>query len=199
MISPASLVLVLASSSQFMATPPASEPEVRYGRDIRPILSDRCFLCHGPDRAMRKADLRLDSFEEATRDLDGVAAIVPGDPDASLLVELISHHDPDERMPPEESGKRSLAPEQVEMIRRWIESGAEYEEHWAFKAPESPDVPVVSGDDWSRNDIDRFIYAELEARGVRRARQLDRGREHAHAHGGAPAARLVRGESEGEG
>ena len=144
----------------------AAPPEIRYGRDIRPILSDRCFLCHGPDRATRKAGLRLDSFEEATRDLGGVSAIVPGDPDASLLIELISHHDPEDRMPPMDSGKRSLTPDQVDLVRRWIESGARYEDHWAFDAPVVQQVPVIDEDDWSRNDVDRFILERLDAAGL---------------------------------
>ena len=162
-----SLVLALASSSLAMATSPGSEIEIRYGRDIRPILSDRCFLCHGPDRATRKAGLRLDSFESATADLGGYAAIVPGDPDGSLLMELIAHADPEERMPPVESSKRSLSADQIDMVRRWIEQGAVYETHWSFRQPVAPELPTVMDDDWSHNDIDRFILEGLRSRDLR--------------------------------
>jgi hypothetical protein len=164
--------LVAASWSSFVEAAPDTS-EIRYGRDIRPILSDRCFLCHGPDRATRKAGLRLDSFESATSDLGGYAAIVPGDPDRSLLMQLVAHEDVDERMPPQDSGKRSLAPDQVDIVRRWIEQGAVYEKHWAFEPPVAPEVPQVIADDWSRNDIDRFILEKLESRSLQPNEQAD--------------------------
>ena len=108
------------------------EIQIQFGRDIRPLLSDRCFLCHGPDRAMQKADLRLDSFAAATALRDGEAAIVPGDAEASLLFQRISSENPRKRMPPAKSGKHQLAPEEIERIRIWIDSGADYEDHWAI-------------------------------------------------------------------
>ena len=139
------------------------EIEIHFGRDIRPLLSDRCFLCHGPDRAMQKADLRLDSFEGATTDRDGQFAIVPGDPEASLLYQRIASENPRKLMPPPKSGKHALAPEEIERIRVWIESGAAYEEHWAFDPLSQPEVPDVEDVGWCHNAIDRFVLARMES------------------------------------
>ena len=152
----------------------AADEAIRFSRDIRPLLSDRCFACHGPDGAKRKAGLRLDSFEEATLDRDGAAAIVPGEPGASLLLERIGHADPDERMPPEKSNKPALTPEQVDLMRRWIEQGAQYEEHWAFTSPQAHEPPAVENEAWCRNEIDRFILARLEAEGINPSPETDR-------------------------
>ena len=148
--------------------------EIRFSRDIRPILSDRCFLCHGPDRDNRKAGLRLDSFEEATRMRDGAAALVPGDPDASMLLQRIEHADPDERMPPEDSGKRALSPDQIDLVRRWIEEGGVYEDHWAFEPPATPDLPRVVDPSWGHNEIDRFVLARMEEAGLEPSPEADR-------------------------
>ena len=138
---------------------------IRYGRDIRPILSDRCFLCHGPDRAHQQAGLRLDSFEEATAARKNGAAIVPGDPEASDLWKRINDHDPSRVMPTPESGKRAITESEKALIRRWIEEGAPYESHWAFTPPKSPALPEVgkpTAASWARGDIDRFVLARLE-------------------------------------
>jgi hypothetical protein len=141
--------------------------EVRYGRDIRPILSDRCFLCHGPDRETREADLRLDSFADATAPReDGQPAIVPGDAGASELWRRITSDDPDYQMPPPESNKRKLSEDELAAIGRWIGEGAEYEEHWAFVGPERPPAPDVADAAWPRNEIDRFILGSLERQGL---------------------------------
>ncbi len=147
---------------------------IRFGRDIRPILSDRCFLCHGPDAATQMADLRLDSFEDATRVVDGLAAIVPGDPDASLLFERITALDPHDVMPPPDSGKRAISDSEVDLIRRWIEEGAEYENHWAFESLQAPVVPASTDDGWSQNDIDRFTLRRLRQSGLEPAAPADR-------------------------
>ncbi|MCA8951894.1 MAG: PSD1 domain-containing protein, partial [Planctomycetes bacterium] len=136
---------------------------VRYGRDIRPLLADRCFRCHGPDANTREADLRLDRRDDALAPRDGGAAIVPGSPLRSLLYQRICSADPDERMPPAHAQKPVLTTEQIGLIERWIEAGAPYEEHWAFVPPERPAVPAA-GDGWARNPIDRFIAADLAAR-----------------------------------
>ncbi|MCH2161783.1 MAG: PSD1 and planctomycete cytochrome C domain-containing protein [Phycisphaerales bacterium] len=140
--------------------------DIRYGRDIRPLLADRCFLCHGPDRAQRMADLRLDGFEFATELRDGHAAIVPGDPEASLLWQRISSDNPRKMMPPADSGKHALEPEELERIRLWIESGAEYEPHWAFSALNKPEIPGVSNPESCRNEIDRFVVRKLDEAGL---------------------------------
>ena len=147
---------------------------VRYGRDIRPLLSDRCFLCHGPDRETQKAGLRLDSFGEATLVRDGQAAIVPGDPEQSLLWKRITTDNPRKKMPPEDSGKHRLAPEELERIRTWIESGAEYEPHWAFAAIEKPAPPPLDNAQWCKNPIDVFILDELRSAGMRPNDEADR-------------------------
>ena len=145
----------------------AARASVRYGRDVRPILSDRCFLCHGTDPETRAADLRLDTFMDATMDLGGgFAAIVPGDPEASLLFERITATDPHDIMPPPEANKPALTPAEIETIRAWIEQGAEYEPHWAFQVPTAPTVPNLAEDDWSRNDVDRFVLRALRDAGL---------------------------------
>ena len=128
--------------------------EVRFTRDIRPILSGRCFKCHGPDENSREADLRLDQRQDAI-DLE---AIVPGSLDESSLVERITSDDPDLRMPP--SGE-PLSEKEIEALKRWIEAGAKYEEHWAYQKPAATTPPQV-GKDWLRiNPIDNFVQARL--------------------------------------
>jgi len=142
-------------------------PLVRYGRDIRPILSDRCFQCHGPDASTRAADLRLDTFELATASRDGAAgAIVPGDAEASLLWQRVSTHDLDDRMPPASSSKRALSDAEKALIHQWIEAGAEYEPHWSFVPPTRREAPSIQGDDWPIGEIDRFIRAEQQRAGL---------------------------------
>ncbi|MGE4602352.1 MAG: c-type cytochrome domain-containing protein, partial [Planctomycetota bacterium] len=116
-----------------------------YNQDIRPILSNKCFPCHGPDSAARKAGLRLDNAEDAYRDRDGFAAVIPGDIEKSLLVGKIHAENPDDRMPPPES-RRSLSAPQRALLVRWIEQGARYEPHWAWQPPLRPDPPTISGD-----------------------------------------------------
>ena len=137
--------------------------EIRYDRDIRPILSDRCFLCHGPDEAARQADLRLDLPENALADRGGRYAIVPGNLEKSELWRRINETHPGERMPPPDSPKRPLSDDEKEVIRQWVLAGAAYEEHWSFVPPTRPEPPVIKQADWARNDIDRFILARLEA------------------------------------
>ncbi|MFN0009813.1 MAG: PSD1 and planctomycete cytochrome C domain-containing protein [Planctomycetota bacterium] len=163
----AALALAVASPGS-RATPgdPAPEP-VRYDRDVRPLLSDRCFRCHGPDPGERKSGLRLDSAEEATADLGGgYGAIVPGAPGESELFRRITSQDDDLRMPPRKSGRRSLSPEETELLRRWISEGARYEPHWSFVPPARPELPDVRDAAWPANPIDRFVLAKLERQGV---------------------------------
>ncbi|MEX2579194.1 MAG: DUF1553 domain-containing protein [Verrucomicrobiales bacterium] len=139
---------------------------VEFNRDIRPILSDQCFTCHGPDEAERKADLRLDTEEGATGDLGGYAAVVKGDPDASELVARVLEDDPDSVMPPPESS-RTLTDEQKELLRRWVEEGAEWQQHWAFESPMARSLPEVSDPAWPANPIDFFILDQLDGRGLK--------------------------------
>ena len=141
--------------------PPAA---LDFARDIRPILSDKCFRCHGPDEASREADLRLDDRESALSNEEREPAIVPGKPEASLLMARVTSSDPDERMPPPDSGL-TLSPEEVARLERWIAAGAPYEKHWAFRPIRRPEVPVVRSS-WARNPVDRFIEARLQAEGL---------------------------------
>ena len=137
-----------------------------FNRDVRPILSNSCFKCHGPDSATREAGLRLDVREVAVGALEsGRTAIVPGEPAASELVRRITSGDPDERMPPPESGKE-LTPAQIETLRTWIASGAGYRRHWSFEPPARPALPVVRDGVWCRNEIDRFVMARLDSEGL---------------------------------
>ncbi len=115
---------------------------VQFNRDIRPLLSDNCFQCHGPDPAQRQADLRLDVEASAKRDVDGVHPVVPGDLAASVLYRRLASEDDAERMPPADSGKH-LTDEQIELIGRWIRQGANWEPHWAFIPPVRPALPPI--------------------------------------------------------
>ena len=142
--------------------------DINYNRDIRPILSDKCFYCHGPDSKHREADLRLD-VEEAAHD----SAIVAGDPDDSELIARITSDDEDLRMPPAESGK-TLSNEDIELLRRWIEQGAKYQGHWSFTQPTRPALPEVKQADWIRNAIDHFVLARLEVGGLKPSRAADK-------------------------
>ena len=148
------------------AAGPASAA-VDFNRDIRPILSDACYHCHGPDQARRKADLRLDT-EEGAR-----AALEPGKPDDSELFLRVTHRNEKKRMPPPASG-RQLDARQVELLRRWIEQGAKWQKHWAFLPPQRPALPPVKNTAWPRNGIDQFILARLEREGLAPSPEADR-------------------------
>jgi len=146
---------------------------VDFARDIRPLLSDNCFACHGPDAKQRKADLRLDTREGALVDIDGTSAVVPGKPSESELVRRVTTDDEDSLMPPPDSGKK-LDATQKALLQRWIAEGAEYELHWSYKAVTRPTPPRVKNDSFVLNDIDRFVLATLRARGHEPAREADR-------------------------
>ncbi len=151
----------------------AVEP-VRFGRDVRPILSDRCFLCHGPDREHRAVGLRLDSFADATAPRPGGAAIVPGRPGESMLLRRAADPDPDRTMPPPESGKHALTAAERALLARWIAQGAEYEPHWAFVPPAAIDAPGPEDPEWSASPIDRFVHAGLVRAGFAPSPEADR-------------------------
>ena len=139
----------------------ASEP-LSYNRDIRPILSDKCFACHGFDEKKREAGLRLDTPEGALSDRDGNRAIVPGKPEESLLVERILSSDPNDKMPPPDSHKE-LSVEEIEKLKAWVLQGAQYQKHWAFEPPvDSPVPPQTTG---GRNSIDAFLGKTLGDQG----------------------------------
>lgn len=152
----------------------AQGAELSYNRDIRPIISENCFSCHGPDSASRKAGLRLDSSAHATTpNKDGLAAVIPGNADESELVKRILSTDPDEVMPPAEAHK-VLKPEQLAALRQWVAEGAKYEPHWSFIAPVRPSLPAVSNPGWERNPVDNFILAELDKNHLAPAPEADR-------------------------
>jgi len=152
------------------AGPAVAERAIRYARDVRPVFSDRCFTCHGPDAGTRAAKLRLDTFEGATEVRDGTAAIVAGDVSRSELMRRISSTDPKIMMPPPESGKKPLSEAERKAIGSWIDSGATYEPHWAFVPPVSPLIPRSGG----KGPIDAFVNAELESRGIKPSGEADR-------------------------
>jgi hypothetical protein len=147
----------------------ADLPALDFNRDIRPILSENCFYCHGQDGNKREADLRLDVRDAAVE----AGAIVPGDPGASVMLERVHSTDPDVLMPPPNSNRR-LSDEQKKLLDRWIREGAGYEPHWAFTAPVRPARPEVKQADWVRNDVDRYVLAKIEAAGLAPAPEADR-------------------------
>jgi len=138
--------------------------DVQYNRDVRPILADRCFRCHGPDAAAREADLRLDERDSAIRDRGERTVVVPGQPASSELIRRIVSVDKEERMPPHDSGA-TLSSDEVEVLRQWITGGAGYQQHWAFIPPQRPALPTVQDNAWPTNPIDRFVLASLERHG----------------------------------
>jgi len=148
---------------------------VEFNRDIRPILSDRCFACHGPDAENRKTPLRLDTAEGAAVNLvSGGQALAPGDPAASKLLERVRSDSPVLRMPPAYAGHDPLSDAEIAVLERWIEQGAEFQSHWAFRAPERPEAPEVAQPRWVRNPIDAFVLARLESEGLAPSPEADR-------------------------
>ena len=156
----------------------ATEPsrKVDFNFQVRPILSDKCFKCHGPDRGNRKAGLRLDTREGAFGETEsGARALVPGNLEDSELYQRITAEDEIERMPPKSLG-RTLSPEEIDVLKRWIEQGAEWKAHWAFRPPVAAPTPDVKDAAWPRNPIDRFVLARLEAEHRRPAPEADKER-----------------------
>lgn len=153
----------------------AADPaaKIDFNRDIRPILSETCFQCHGPDANQRKADLRLDTKDGLFRKIDDHATIVPGKLDESELFLRVSSTDPQEQMPPPKFGK-PLSAAQIALIRDWIAQGAEWHGHWAYQPPQKSPVPTVEDPAFVRNEIDRFILAPLQERGLAHAQPADR-------------------------
>ncbi|MGD1978267.1 MAG: PSD1 and planctomycete cytochrome C domain-containing protein [Akkermansiaceae bacterium] len=145
--------------------PAASQAAIDFNRDIRPILSDKCFHCHGPDEKTREADLRLDTYEGATEGGEFDIPIEPGKPDESEVIARVLNKDPKEVMPPPETHKK-VTPEEVELLRQWIAKGAKYDDPWTYKAPAKHPEPEVKTGDWPVNYLDRFVLARLEKEAI---------------------------------
>ncbi|TNF43327.1 MAG: DUF1553 domain-containing protein [Bacteroidetes bacterium] len=144
--------------------------EISYNRDIRPILSDKCFLCHGPDANTREAGLRLDVQSAAFAELQlnkGQFAIVPGSPEKSELIRRIESTDPAVLMPLPESNLPQLTPEEIAVFKQWIKEGAKYEKHWSFIPPVKTNIPEVDKVKWVKNEIDNFILEKIEKKGLK--------------------------------
>jgi hypothetical protein len=173
------LAAAARAESPAAAQPAAAQPAAKhdaaleYDRVIRPILSNNCYKCHGPDAAERQGELRLDLRETATVAAEsGKIAIVPGRADQSELVRRIFSNEPDEQMPPPDSGKKLTAAER-QFLEQWVAAGADFTQHWSFVAPRKPTLPPAA-DNWARNPIDRFVLAKLAAKGLAPAPEADK-------------------------
>jgi len=170
----AAIMMCGAMLTSPLAAEPSPPAPVSFSRDVRPILSRYCFKCHGPDDVARQSGLRLDLRDVAVVPADsGVAAIIPGKPEESELIRRIYSDSEDERMPPV-STQTMLSDEQKRILERWIAAGAEYEQHWAFVAPQQIPLPAVKDRTWPQNEIDRFVLARLEAGGLRPSPSADK-------------------------
>ncbi|MEO7675550.1 MAG: DUF1549 domain-containing protein, partial [Verrucomicrobiota bacterium] len=157
------LVAILSSAFATPAVGAAQKDAIDFGSQIRPIISTKCYHCHGPDEAARKAKLRLDLRDDAIKPRDeGKFAIRPGDADHSELVKRITQSDPDEIMPPPKENK-PLTGGEIELLKKWIQQGAPYEKHWAFVKPVRPALPKIKNKRWPKNALDHFILAKIEA------------------------------------
>ena len=152
------------------STASAQQPlpeRIQFNRDIRPILSDTCFHCHGPDKTNREADLRLDLKEGTFKDRgDGTRVVFPSHPEKSELYRRIVTSDDDERMPPADAD-RQLTQRQIALFKRWIEQGANWQKHWSFIPPKRHPPPRVKNKIWIRNPIDAFVLSRLEQQGLK--------------------------------
>jgi hypothetical protein len=153
-----------------------SAAPVDFARDIRPVFSDRCFACHGPDEATRKVGLRLDTETGLRTPRGQHIPVVPGNPAASEVMKRIAPQNPAMRMPPSWSGQKPLTAREVDLIREWIAQGAKWQSHWSFVAPQRPSLPQVKNGKWIRNPIDLFVLARLEREGLTPAPEADRAR-----------------------
>lgn len=166
------LALVFAAGGLSAVAEPSatsSDEKVDYSRQIRPIFANRCFACHGPDASKRQADLRLDITTDAAK-----AILSPGNSAKSELVRRISSKDPDERMPPPDAKKPRLTAEEIELVRRWVDQGGKYENHWAYVRPIRPSLPGAGNREWAINAVDCFIARGHAQNGLKPASEADR-------------------------
>ena len=173
MIRQCTVTILLSLTTVAWAAEPLPD-KVDYNRDIKPILSDNCYACHGPDEEQVKGGLRLDSFAAATKELkSGARAIVPKDTEESELVYRVHTTDADELMPPAESNK-SLTAREKALLKKWVAQGGEFAKHWAYVTPKKMAAPKVEQKGFTQNDIDRFILARLKANGFAPNKATDR-------------------------
>ena len=176
---PTSCLLVLmlwGLSDPSFAADPATAAKIDFNREIKPILSNACYRCHGPDSAERKGGtdgVRFDTAEGLFADQGGHAAVVPGQPEASELLKRVTSSDPDQIMPPKGHGK-PLTPREIELLTTWIREGAKFSRHWSYVVPVRPELPFVKDQAWPKNAIDRFILARLEREGLKPSAEADR-------------------------
>ncbi|WP_373331422.1 PSD1 and planctomycete cytochrome C domain-containing protein [Salmonirosea aquatica] len=174
----AAVLLGCGKDASYSETSEKLPDVVSYNFDIRPILSDKCLACHGPDANKRKAGLRLDIAENAFRALEenpGAHALVAGKPELSQVFLRITTQDTAERMPPMDSNLK-LSQREINLIGKWIKQGAKYEKHWAFVAPKKPKLPQVDREDWPLNEIDFFILQKQEEKGLKPNEEADKER-----------------------
>ncbi|MGK0220222.1 MAG: hypothetical protein ACI9HE_003732 [Planctomycetota bacterium] len=168
---------VSAQDARAQLAAAASQQEVRFNRDVRPLLADRCFHCHGPDAHDRKGKLRLDRADGpqgATTARDGIQAIRPGSLEDSELWYRLTTTDEHDLMPPLDSNKQPLDAQERELIKRWIEQGAPYQDHWAFVAPTQPSAPQVADEAWLEQPLDGFVLRQLESQGLAPSPKADK-------------------------
>ena len=159
--------LALVASFGFLVpTVFGADAAIDFNRDIRPILSETCYACHGPDENTRKGKFRLDIRDGAFAERDEYSILKPGDSQDSELFRRVTTSDEDDLMPPPDKGE-PLTANQIELLRRWIDSGAEWEQHWAFVKPEADPIPSTKDSAWPNNEIDHFILSELETQALR--------------------------------
>ena len=167
-------VIVVLASSWVYPSAFAADRKIEFNRDVRPILSNNCYLCHGPDKNQLQAGLRLDKRDQAIAKLEsGHTAIVPHDAAASSLLARVSSSNPHEKMPPAETG-RTLTANEIEVLKQWISEGAEYQGHWSFIAPQRQMPPVTRYTDHVRNEIDQFVLKKLEAESLEPSPEADK-------------------------
>ena len=167
------VVTVLALLGALGHVEDSAAQAVDFQRDVRPILADNCFQCHGPDPSTRESELRFDTREGAFAARTRGQPIVPGDAASSLLFQRITHDNVERRMPPTAANK-TLTDDQIETLRQWIDEGASWEKHWSFTAVERPEPPPVTDDAWARSPLDRFVLARLETEGFQPAPEADK-------------------------
>lgn len=160
------------SSNRFSESGPADGTPL-FNSEIRPILAKYCLQCHGPDANSRQAELRLDIYADAIAKRGGMPAIEPGSPDGSGIIRRVTSTVDEDRMPPPEMGLK-LNAQEVDSLKRWIETGAEYERHWAFLPVRRPSIPKVDNKSWPENEIDYFVLGRLEAQGLTPSKKAER-------------------------